>query len=136
MPPRSHRLIDFDAWYEACEWVKNSGQIPPDATFITPRLTSAFKWYTDRRDVATWKDVPQDAESIVQWWGRLQDLYATDLPPPEPRWFQPVTLRGERQLKALGVKYQADYLLAERTFPPLDFERIFENRSYTIYRLR
>ena len=136
MPPRSHRLIDFDAWCKACEWVKNSGEIPPDATFITPRLTSAFKWYTDRRDVATWKDVPQDAESIVQWWGRLQDLYATDLPPPEPRWFQPVALKGEKQLKALGAKYRADYLITERTFPPLDLKPVFENRSYTIYRLR
>ena len=76
-PPRSHRLADFEAWHAACEWVANSGKIPPGARFLVPRLAQTFKWYTGHSDVATWKDVPQDAKSIVQWWDRIQDIYAT-----------------------------------------------------------
>ncbi len=135
-PPRSHRMPDYEAWREACVWVANSGEIPPDAVFITPRLTSTFKWYADRRDVAAWKDVPQDAASIVAWQQRIQDLYATGLPPPALRWHQPVAVQGEEQLRGLAEKYGADYLLTERVDPPLKLDRVFENRSYVIYRLR
>jgi hypothetical protein len=152
-PPRSHRIADFDAWRSACDWVVHSGRIPPDARFITPRLAQTFKWYTDRSDVATWKDVPQNAAAIVKWWDRVQDIYAThpvpaslegrDVPEPAelsdeppPRWYEPLTERDAESLKRLGAKYQADYVIAEQTDSPLNLEVVFENRSYVIYRLR
>ena len=120
-PPRSHRLADFEAWHAACEWVANSGKIPPGARFLAPRLAQTFKWYTGHSDVATWKDVPQDAKSIVQWWDRIQDIYATGQQPPEPplattRW----PSVGAKPLKQLGAKYEADYVITEVTDPMLD----------------
>jgi hypothetical protein len=165
-PPRSHRLADFEAWYDACQWVKTSGKIPPNARFLTPRLAQTFKWYTGQSDVATWKDVPQDAQSIVAWWDRIEDTYATGqglrkgdshvwcdaffglfgqdaaVPssepeqPPEPRWYEPLVERGAAPLKQLGAKYGADYLIAERTEPPLALDAVYRNRTYVIYRLR
>jgi hypothetical protein len=135
-PPRSHRIADFEAWRDACRWIDNAGEVPADARFITPRLTQTLKWYTGRSDVATWKDVPQNAGAIVEWWTRIEDLYATGQPPPAPRWYDPITLRGAKQLRRLGAKYGADYLITRTTNPPLDLTMIYRNRSYAIYRLR
>jgi hypothetical protein len=138
LPPRSHRIADFEAWDEACRWVADSGRIAPDARFLTPRLAQTFKWYSNRSDVATWKDVPQSAETIVQWWDRIGEIYATGLLPPEPRWYEPLAKRGDERLERLAAKYQADYLIVERTDRLLDLklEKVFGNRTYVIYRLR
>ena len=76
-PPRSHRMADFEAWREACEWVADSGKIPPGARFLTPRLAQTFKWYTGHSDVATGRTCRRTPRAIVQWWDRIQDIYAT-----------------------------------------------------------
>jgi hypothetical protein len=135
-PPRSHRLPDFQAWRKACEWVAHSGQIPPTAKFLTPRLTQTFKWYTGHSDVATWKDVPQNSQAVVQWWERVQDIFATGVPPPEQRWYEPLAEEGLPRLRELGAKYGADYAVSELTAPPLDLPVVYRNRTYIIYRLR
>jgi hypothetical protein len=132
--PRSHQMADFEAWREACHWVAQSGKIPTDAQFLTPRLGQTFKWYAGRNDVVDWKDVPQNAKAIVEWKNRIQDIYATGLPLPD-RWYQPLAVRGEKTLKQLGTKYQADYLITERTDPLLNLEILYQNRAYVIYRL-
>ena len=85
--------------------------------------------------MASWKDVPQDAESIVEWEGRIKDIYATGLPLPD-RWYQPLAVRRAETVKQLGQKYHADYLITERTDPLLDLAVVYENRAYVIYRLR
>ena len=135
-PPRSHRIADFDAWRDACRWVAESGEVPPDARFITPRLAQTFKWYTGRDDVATWKDVPQEAHKIVGWWERIQDIYATGQPPPSRRWNDPLAKIGSRRMGQLGTKYGADYTIVQRTDPPLNFDVVYHNRTYVVYRLR
>ena len=66
-PPPADRLYDFAAWRVMCDEVVASAEIPPDARFITPRLAQTFKWYTGRAEVATWKNIPQDAKAIVEW---------------------------------------------------------------------
>ncbi len=78
-PRRSRGRIKLTVWRisrpgaTACEWVVDSGKIPPGARFLTPRMAQTFKWYTGHSEVATWKDIPQDAQELVQWWARLQD---------------------------------------------------------------
>jgi hypothetical protein len=134
--PRSHKTADYEAWREACDWIVESGKIPQDATFITPRMAMTFKWYTGRKEVANWKDLPQDAAGLVKWWERIDALYATHDPPPNLRWHQALARRGEEPLRKLGQTYDADYLIAERVEPLLDFEVVYKNRTYVIYRLR
>ncbi len=133
--PRSHRIVNFAAWRAACDWVANSGEIPHNARFLVPRLAQTFKWYTGRSDTATWKDVPQDARSLVAWWDRIQAIYATGLP-AGPRWFEPLSAAGEQRLLELGRRYAADYLIAERNEKPLSLEKVYENDAYEIYRLK
>ncbi len=134
--PRSHKLHDYPAWLDVCRWVSESGRIPPDARFLTPRLTQTFKWHTGRIEVATWKDVPQNARAIVEWWHNLDELYATHEPPPALRWHVSQAELDTKQLKQFGVKYKADYLLTETTHPPLDLPVLYSNRTFTVYQLR
>jgi hypothetical protein len=144
--PRSHRIPSFADWRAACRWVVDSGEVPADAKFLLPRDAQTFKWYTGRSDVATWKDVPQGAKSLLEWWRRIQDIYATDFP-EGPRWYEPLTDVGTKRIRELGAKYHADYLLSERVPPPLrdntgwseivlGLDAVYKNKTYIIYRIR
>jgi hypothetical protein len=138
MPPaaaRADRLPNPQAWREACLWAAHEGHTPPTARFITPRLAQTFKWYAGRAEVANWKEVPQDAADIVEWWTRMQDLFAADGSDPQYRWRQSLNELGARRLKELGEKYQAGYVITATISPPLDLEIVYQNESYTIYRL-
>jgi hypothetical protein len=145
-PPRSHRIPSFADWRAACRWVVDSGKIPGDAKFLLPRDAQTFKWYTGRIDVVTWKDVPQDAKSLNRWWDMIQDIYATSYP-EGPRWYEPLTEIGTKRMRELGTKYGADYVLSERTPPPLadntgwtepvlNLDVVYKNGTYIIYRIK
>jgi hypothetical protein len=135
-PPRSNRIADYAAWRQACDWVVQSGEIPPDAKFLTPRLSSTFKWHTGRTDVATWKDVPQDAPEILEWWRRIEAIYMTGEPPPAPRWHESLATLGAARLKALGNLYNAEYAITQAAETPPDLPEVYRNRTYVIYHLR
>ena len=59
-------------WKKLCSWVKEN--TPDDAVFITPHQQQTFKWYAARTEVVSWKDIPQDANSIATWHTRLMEL--------------------------------------------------------------
>ena len=60
-------------WRDACQWAAD--HTPPGTIFITPRGSNSFKWYSGRDEAATWKDMPQDASHLLDWYRRLDDLY-------------------------------------------------------------
>ena len=78
--PRADRLADYAAWREACDWASQPEHISPEATFLTPRMSQTFKWYAGRGEAGTWKELPQDAQGIVEWWRRMQAFYGTAQP--------------------------------------------------------
>ena len=144
-PPRGVRLASqaadrraglatYAAWRRACDWVGQPGNVPADARFITPVMSQTFKWYTGHSEVATWKDVPQDARSIVRWWGRLQDVYATGSREPGRQWCESLGQLGSWRLWWLAAKYEADYVLTWR-WPEVNLEVVYENELYVVYRL-
>jgi hypothetical protein len=149
--PRSHRIADYDSWRAACDWVVHSGAVPRDAKFLVPRHAQTFKWYTGHSDVAVWKDEPQDAESLMQWWRRIEDIYGVkgDSPafvgtkrgtiapgrPGGPRWHNSLAEEGASRLRQLGEKYHADLLIAERTDRLLELPVAYQNDGYVIYEL-
>ena len=145
-PPRSHKMAkfkewksrraDFGDWRAACDWIARSGEIPSDALFLTPRLSRTFRWYAGRREVVAWKDVPQAAPDIVQWWRRIQDVYGTGFLLRSQRWHEPLAAAGTEHLERLGAKYHADYAITDRTELPLNLDVVYYNRTYVIYRLR
>ena len=144
--PPADRLENFDAWYLACDWIAHSGEIPPDARFITPRMAQTFKWYTGRPEVANWKEIPQDALAIVAWWQRQKKLYAKGQCRPGDYWHASLAEIGADRLKQLAERYQADYVITVDR-PRLPLERVYPKNgqpddlrtqppSYVIYRLR
>lgn len=132
--PRSHPGPGYMSWRMACDWIAHSGRIPEGAVFITPRYSATFKWYARRAEVANWKEIPQDAASIVQWWARLRDLHGDPTDPSA--WRDSLGELDEGQLRALGEKYGADYLITEANPPLKKLKWVYKNQGYRIYRLK
>ena len=120
------------AWQDACEWVARSGQIPPDARFITPRLAQTFKWYAGRGEVVNWKEIPQDAAAIVKWKRRIDGLYVAGRDRPHD---ESLADLGAKRLQDLGERYKAAYVITV-TQPRLDLPVLYKNSTYIIYQLR
>jgi len=111
--PGSDRLLTAQEWLahwqDCCRWIAEN--TPEGARFLTPRRQQTFKWYAGRPEVATWKDIPQDAASIVAWRQTLAELY-----PPDPaHWQEDLAAFSDEQLVALARKYNCQYIVIDRT---------------------
>jgi hypothetical protein len=131
-PQRTREV--YEDWRRVCQWVAENTQ--PDDRFLTPRKQQSFKWYAGRSEVATWKDVPQDAAALVEWWQRFQQVY------PAGSAERDLTANSDEQLTALGHKYGARYLIVDRTVTtrPIGFMRLYpnlreRNATYEVYLL-
>lgn len=112
-------------WQDACRWV--SQHTPAEARFITPRRQQTFTWYADRAHVAGWKDIPQDARSIVAWRRALDELY----PAIDSHWREDLAAFTDDELVALAHKYKCQYVVIDRTRSQ---RRIELDRVYPLYR--
>lgn len=136
-PPAVARMERYRDWQDACRWV--SENTPADACFLIPRAGHSFKWYASRADLGSYKDVPQDAASVVEWRRRCRELFPlvegingkpTTLSSPE-RW-------GTQRARALAKKYGASHIIA-RSYPPLDLPIVYpyndktRDSYYTVY---
>ncbi len=74
--PDSHLRTQqtYDNWKKVCHWIRVNTR--SDALFLTPPYYQTFKWHSHRAEFACWKDIPQDAQSIVQWRQRIALLQA------------------------------------------------------------
>ena len=130
--PRPDKNVNYADWIDVCEWIVEHTE--PDDIVLTPRAAATFKWYTGRPEVATWKDVPQDALSIVEWWDRMIALHATgDL---APRWYSSFSEQGRERLHGLMEKYDARYVIVplRDDVEPLPIEPLYANESFAVYR--
>lgn len=111
-------------WVDVCEWIDR--ELPAEAVVLAPRVHTTFKWYAQRAEFANWKDIPQDAGSLVEWQTRLQELYETD-----GRWvnYMPDE-RIDRVCRRYGVTHIVTY--AE---PPLTYPIVYTNDVFVVYRV-
>ncbi len=137
VPTRSDSMMVYDDWRDVCRWIAADNHTPHDALFITPRNANTFKWYTGRAEVGTWKDMPQDARSVVEWWQRMNELFGSESKKPEDRWHDSAAELGDVRLNELAQNYGAQYAVIELTpgVPRLAIQPIYENKSYAVYRL-
>jgi len=132
-PAQTRRI--YDDWRRTCQWIAE--QTPHDACFITPKMQQTFKWYAERSEVCCWKDVPQDAVELVEWWQRQRDLY------PRRVAAGGLVAHGDVRLRQLAEKYRADYVVLDRyaSRRPLSFPRVYpsglgpSNSAYEVYRI-
>jgi hypothetical protein len=129
-PQRTGRKLD--EWRRVCHWIREN--TASDAVFITPRHQQTFKWYAERAEVFSWKDVPQDPVSVVHWWQRQQRLY----PRRVVRWG--FAAHGEKRLIELARQYGASYIVVDRDNSARDLKlpRIYPavtsiNPTYAVY---
>jgi hypothetical protein len=129
----------YEDWRRACNWIEANTE--PDARFLTPRMQQTFKWYASRGEVATWKDIPQDAQSIVEWWERFHELYPQFVD-DDGYWNQGLAAHDDAELCRLAHKYGAQYVVIDRTVSRRrpQFERVYPtdaapNGSYAVYRV-
>lgn len=120
-------------WLAACDFVRQSPDIAPNARFITPFKSQTFKWLTGRPEVANWKEMPQDAKSLVEWIDRLKELFAKT--PDATDWYFGVAERGQADVERLAKKYDVDYVISF-VEPRLKLPVVFENRDFIIYRMK
>jgi hypothetical protein len=128
-------VSQYLAWRQCCQWVNEN--TPSSAMFLTPRTQQTFKFYAQRAEVANWKDVPQDASSIVEWHRRMGQLY----PPSVSR--NGLIRHSDRRLASLARRYDVDYLVVRRksysrTLDPQRFRRVYpavahENPYFQVY---
>jgi len=111
--PGSDRLLTarewLAHWQDACRWIHE--HTPADARFLTPRRQQTFTWYAGRAHVAGWKDIPQDARSIVAWRRALDELY----PSTDSHWREDLAAFTDAELVALARKHRCQYIVIDRT---------------------
>ena len=123
----------FEDWMAVCEWAALS--TPPDEVFLTPRHQQTFKWYSGRSEVVNWKDVPQDAASLIEWKKRFVEIY------PDHLGGRRVTI-NYRSLRDFRQRYHVRYMIVDRRVvgENLPLLRVYptdssDNVSYAVYEL-
>ncbi len=122
----------FEEWKNLCRWIK--ANTPENSKFITPRNQQTFKWYAERAEVVTWKDIPQNAAGLVKWREVLSEVF-----PPDGYGSDPA-VNSDAELRAIAEKHGASYLVVDRTrvsrligLPPLRPDDEPPHPTYAIY---
>ncbi len=109
-----------NGWIQTCRWVRDPENTASDSVFLVPCGYNSFKWYAERAEAAAWKEIPQDARSIDQWYKRVNALYAMPGEKGSARWNQPLVIvliaKGRNRVLEECKKYRIDYIIIEN--PP------------------
>jgi len=135
-PPADRKMKDPAAWQEACLWAREN--TPQDAMFLVPRGSQSFEWYAHRKGLVTWKDVPQDAASLVAWRNRYFDVFTKIDEKGKRRSYGSLADQGTERIGQLAKKYQTNFVItkahvATKKRPSLLFPLVYFNRGYKIY---
>ena len=114
----------FTDWRKACDWVREN--TPQDALILTPRESSAFKWFAERAEYVCYKDCPQDATGILTWNKRLWLLHDWTLQSSSD------ALYDKRDLQILRAKTDCDFIVT-RILGPFETDPLWEGQHWKIY---
>jgi hypothetical protein len=123
----SAQIQQFSDWKRVCDWIKM--ETKADELWLTPRRQQSFKWRTSRAELASWKDMPQNAAAVVEWNSRIKSSYQYD----KQKNLVPITTE---KLEELRSKYGIHYVLLDlrvkgQTIPgwPLLYPRAPDSNS-------
>ncbi len=119
----------FSDWKAMCEWVNESTD--SDSLFLTPTHSQTFKWYAGRAELATWKDIPQDAASMVEWAARREKIEATGL------YVLGATMDRQALLHLID-EYHVDFVVTVGAAAPVRMELplAYRNASFRVFRAK
>ncbi|QDU79362.1 hypothetical protein Pla110_10700 [Polystyrenella longa] len=122
-------------WVEACEWIK--ANTSEDALFMTPRHAWAFTWFSDRSEYFAYKNMPQDAVSLLEWSERheyqrdwLNRSFIEGTSPERKR----VWKAGPEAVTELRSRTSATHCILHNSLT-LPGTPAYRNRSYSVYSL-
>lgn len=131
----SDRYVD---WLAVCEWIREN--TPPDSLWLTPKYQQSFKWHAQRAEVVSWKDVPQDNASVIEWYHRMEQC----APPRADD--GSITSWTTEELLDLSRKYGFRWVLLDRSYqsqppaleimyPVIHNGQYIDNRSFAVMRI-
>ncbi len=124
--PFSRLERDWRDWQDVCKWI--DGSVAKKARFLTPTTSQTFCWYANRPEVAVWKNIPQDARSILRWHEAMNDISASSIY-PKPNAVAPPAFVDPA---SLAEKYAFDYVVAT-SFPRIGWPEVYRNATYRVY---
>ena len=119
---------EYQDWRAVCDWCHENSS--PEDIFLTPTYTQTFKWYAERPEFVTWKDIPQDSQSIVEWSKRRREV----------RYLGVYFSKGKPTQEHFShwvSGYDIDYVVASRMYgdPEWVYPILYENTSYRVYQI-
>lgn len=132
--PRADKLPRYEHWRDFCDWIAESEQLEPGALFLTPRQTHTFKWYTGRPEVANWKELPQDAATIVEWHRRMKQIYGARREDGTTRFLNWPDELPKRKIDRLAAEFGFRYVVSSQQ-ARLPYRIVYQNESYVLYEL-
>lgn len=111
-------------WIEVCRWVRD--ETAADSVIYAVHEDWALRWYCQRPVYVSFKDCPQDAAGIVEWYDRQR--YLTE-------WSRRAFVDGiadPGELQQLHETTGISYLIS-REFSGLDTTPLYHNETFYVY---
>jgi len=126
-----------------CNWIRDPGNTPRDATFIVPPQEQVFRLYAQRAIVVNLKGVPQLSSELKEWQARLRDVLGDDPTKFAARFDKTLTLI-QKQYESLSPahftsvahRYNASYLILEHEISDPSWHLVHTSGSFRLYRLQ
>jgi hypothetical protein len=126
----------YTHWLACCRWVREHTE--PTDLFVTTSTPASFVWHAERAEVMSWKNAPQDAQGLVDWLKRYENVRnQKKLHTPEIDITLPLPIRWQ----AVAKQYNAQYVVIERRKEPLPgWSRVYPNANesnptFAVYRV-
>jgi len=113
-------------WKTACRWIRTHSK-PSDLMYVADTGWAA-KWFAQRPEYVSFKDMPQDAASIIEWNHRLWNI---------ARWRRAAMADSQvtpEELIDLRTQTGIRYFVCSR-FGPLLSEPVYANSTFRVYDL-
>ena len=118
-------------WKEVARWCAIN--LPTDALVITPADHQTFRWYSDRSELVNWKDIPQDAEAIIDWRKRRAAVDQINR-----MLFEGYLQQTNSAMTELADRYNGQYVIvrAPTSLPMNGLLPIYHNPDYLVLRVQ
>jgi hypothetical protein len=126
--PSSMSAEQYRIWAELLDWVRHN--TPEEALIATANTDAEWgvKWFADRPEYVNFKDCPQDAAGILEWWRRRRGLV---------QWSRTAKADGTisaADLAQLHAETGIDYLIVSR-YGPIEPPPLHSQGPFRVYRL-
>lgn len=133
--PSSFNERQFADWKAACRWIADT--TPAGSVFLTPTFNWGFKWYANRAEFVSYKDIPQDARGVVDWNNRLIALgkwSRKDAGAPGNYSREAIAALEKvcEEHQPGGIQY---IVAVEGVFGPFDLTPVYQNETCRVYQL-